>query len=51
MGGALLEMGEIVNPVRNSSRCDAKPSEALAGPRWLWPRRGGMISNGVKSLE
>jgi hypothetical protein len=48
MDRALFEMGKIVNPVRNSSRCDSKPSGALAAPKWLRPRRRGIISNGVK---
>jgi len=60
----LRNVSHRVNPVRNSSRCDSKPSGALnpsgiilksnpaaaAGPEGLWARREqrGIISNGVK---
>jgi NADH-quinone oxidoreductase subunit J len=49
-----------VNPVRNPSRGDSEPSggldrdaeqRAFAAPKWLRPRRRGIISNGVKEEQ
>jgi len=48
-----------MNPARNSCRCDSKPNgasnpaagkRAFVAPKWLQPRRRGIISNGVKGL-